>query len=97
MTRVNENQGSLFTTPNDYNDLCLLPLELILSDQTISNGEAKWIVKNKKLIFWLFFICFSYSKGKAKPEAKMPFLFHKSYSYISLKRVKTNKVGLTKK
>jgi hypothetical protein len=66
-------------------------------NQSISNEEAKWIVKNKKLIFWLFFACFSYSKRKAKQKAKMPFLFHKSYSYISLKRVKTNKVGLTKK
>jgi len=64
---------------------------------SISNGEAKSIAKNKKLIFWLFFACFSYSKGKAKQQAKMPFLSHKSYSYISLKRAKTNKVEPTKK
>jgi hypothetical protein len=65
--------------------------------KSISNGEAKWIAKNKKLIFWLFFACFAHSKGKAKQNAKITFLSHKCYSYISLQRAKTNKVEPLKK
>jgi len=65
--------------------------------QSISNGEAKWIAKNKKPIFWLFFACFAHSKGKAKQNAKMSFLSHKCYSYISLQIAKINKVGSLKK
>jgi len=69
----------------------------MLDYKSIFNGEAKLIAKNKKLIFWLFFACFSYSNGKAKQNAKMHFLSHKCYSYVSLKRTKTNKVGPIKK
>jgi hypothetical protein len=69
----------------------------MLDYKSISNGEAKLIAKNKKLIFWLFFAYFSYSKGKVKQNVKMHFLSHKYYSYVFLKRTKTNKVGPTKK
>jgi hypothetical protein len=54
--------------------------------------------KNKnKILFWFFHACFTCSKENAKQNAKIHFLFQKYYSYISLKKAKTNKVGSTKK
>jgi hypothetical protein len=51
----------------------------------------------KKILFWLFYVYFAHSKGRAKQNAKMSFLSHKCYSYISFKKAKTNKVGPLKK
>jgi hypothetical protein len=53
--------------------------------------------QNKKIIFWFFFAYFAHFKGKAKQNAKMSFLSHKCYSYISLQKAKTNKVEPLKK
>jgi hypothetical protein len=40
------------------------------SSNNISNEAVKWRVKNKKVIYWFFFTCFSCSNGKAKQNAK---------------------------
>jgi hypothetical protein len=51
----------------------------------------------KKILFWLFYVYFAHSKRSAKQNAKISFLSHKCYSYISLKKSQNQQSGATKK
>jgi hypothetical protein len=69
------------------------------SSNNISNEAVKWRVKNKKKLYIGFFLLVFHAQME-KPNKilnKISFLFYICYSYISLKRVKTNKARSTKK
>jgi hypothetical protein len=78
-----------------YNQLIdYIVYTLRASPTGVLNGKLN--IKNNNII--LAILClFSHSKGSAKQNAKISFLSHKCYSYISLKKSQNQQSGATKK